>query len=1099
MQSAHRLSRPFGPRRGTDKSRLHLTRPPIPSRLSTDLSSIRGPERKRGRRRGIIALLSCCCILVLCLIQYEILRLDNLAVEHGSFFGNGMTGLSVKAIKSTGLTDVVQWDRNSMIIRHRPVFIISGEFHYWRLPVQHLYLDIFQKMRATGHNAVSIYFHWGYHAVSEDNLIFQGVGRDIQAMLDAAKRAGLYVIARPGPYIHAETSAGGIPGWLVTKKGVEVRTDESTYTKAWQKYWSEIIPIIARNQIDRGGNVIALQIENEYMESDFFPSARKYMRGLSDGARKLGIVVPIFHNDLNMFESFTPKNFSAVDLYGLDSYPRGFDCGDPMSNFNVLTNYRQYLARVAAETPNFAPEFQGGAYDLWGGTGYDSCMEMTGPEYVNVFYKNNVAQKFTMMSHYMAYGGTNWGGLASPSIYTSYDYGAAISESRIVRDKANEAKLLWTFLRSSPTLLNADFVADSDTYAYTDNNDVFATELRDPHSLTGYYVVRSRNTNSRDGKAYRLNVRTIADGQIQIPCKGSLTLRSRESQIIVTDYEAGPLRFGYSTMEVFTWTTVDEKPVLIMYGNFEDLNEFSIKQHGDVPFKFYNIRGNAVLLNYSVKSASTETNDLRITSMLDGESRAVVESHDYILVLMNRPDIYNVWAPGWAADLDPNTPPHRQVIVIGPYLVRNVTSEDNGKTLNIYGDIDMESNSGDIVEVYVDSSFENIKWNGEPVHTYPTKFKSRTFRVPKPNNNLAEITIPDLRRAEWRAIDAIPDIHEKYDDSEWTVADKLESTNKWYPPETFPVLYPGEYGFHVGNVIYRGRFSGCNAKGVKMQIWGGAACGFTAWLNGEYLTSYRGSPHQNWIEEEVLFPDALASNEKTNVLVILADRMGYELDNGVTERDPHSTLYPRGIRLVSLIPDDSDAKCDFSKWTIQGNAGGEDYDDLLRAPYNEDGIYAQRIGAHLPAFDDKSWQSATPYVNFLAGKRSLSPKPGAGVWFYRTVVDIVVPDILDVPIGVRMRAGEHSGVRVELFINGWQFGKYISDIGPQEEFPIPPGIINTNGENVVGVQIWAVDNNATAGLDVLEFFVYGKYASSIGGVPHDDYKGWSVERELYVS
>ncbi|KAK9368459.1 glycoside hydrolase superfamily [Lipomyces kononenkoae] len=977
-----------------------------------------------------------------------------------------------------------------------PVFIVSGEFHYWRMPVQHLYLDIFQKMRATGLNAVSIYFHWGYHSVTEDMVIFHGVGRDIQAMLDSAKRAGLYVIARPGPYIHAEASAGGIPGWLVTKKGVEVRTDESRYTKAWQKYWHEIIPIIARNQIDRGGNVIALQIENEYMQTDLYPSARKYMRELSDGARSMGIVVPIFHNDLNMFESFLPKNFSAVDLYGLDSYPRGFDCRNPVSNFNIQTNYREYLANVSPDTPNFAPEFQAGAYDSWGGAGYENCMEMTGPEFVNVFYKNNIAQKFTMMSHYMTFGGTNWGGLGCPSVYSSYDYGAAISESRILRDKANEAKLLWTFVRGSPTLLRAQFVADSDKYAYTDNNDVFATELRDPHSLTGYYIVRSRDTNSRDGKAYRLKVRTISDREIQIPSKGSLTLRSRESRIIVTDYEAGPVRFGYTTMEVLTWTIVDGKPVVILYGNFEDQNEFSIKQQGHVPFKFYNIRGNTALRNYRVKASATEKNDLCITAILDGENRAVVDSHDYILALFNRPDIYNVWTPAWAADLDPNTPPYRQVIVIGPYLVRNVTSEDHGKTLNINGDSDMESNLSDLVEVYVDSSFENIKWNGELVHAYRTRFKSRTFKVPKPNSNLAEIRIPDLRKAEWRGIDAIPEIHNVYDDSKWTIANKMESTNKWHPPETFPVLYPGEYGFHVGNVIYRGRFSGENAKGVKIQVWGGAAFGFTAWLNGVYLMSYRGSPHEAWNQQEVTFPDALVSKDETNFLVILADRMGYEEDNGVTERDPHSTLYPRGIRLVQLIPHNPDSNCEFSQWTLQGNAGGENADDLLRAPYNEGGIYAQRIGAHLPDFDDTWWPPATPYLNQLAGMRPESPKPGAGVWFYRTIVEIVVPDILDVPLGVRMRG---AGVRVELFVNGWQFGKYISDIGPQEEFPVPPGIINTNGENVVGVQVWAVDGNATVGLDVLEFIIYGKYASSIGPIPHDDYKGWYVERQMYFS
>lgn len=120
------------------------------------------------------------------------------------------------ALKHHPSTDSVQWfvwfniivsasstnnsvrDNNILYVRNQPTFIISGEFHYWRMPSQHMYLDIFQKMRAMGLNSVSLTFNWGYHHLQEDKLVFVGVGRDIQALLDSAKRAGLYVIVRPG-------------------------------------------------------------------------------------------------------------------------------------------------------------------------------------------------------------------------------------------------------------------------------------------------------------------------------------------------------------------------------------------------------------------------------------------------------------------------------------------------------------------------------------------------------------------------------------------------------------------------------------------------------------------------------------------------------------------------------------------------------------------------------------------------------------------------------------------------------------------------------------------------------------------------------------
>jgi len=63
-----------------------------------------------------------------------------------------------------------------------------------------------QKIKALGFNTVSFYTLWGLHNPSEGVLDFDG-WKDLQPFIDAAKESGLWMIARPGPYI---VSSGGV-------------------------------------------------------------------------------------------------------------------------------------------------------------------------------------------------------------------------------------------------------------------------------------------------------------------------------------------------------------------------------------------------------------------------------------------------------------------------------------------------------------------------------------------------------------------------------------------------------------------------------------------------------------------------------------------------------------------------------------------------------------------------------------------------------------------------------------------------------------------------------------------------------------------------
>ena len=57
----------------------------------------------------------------------------------------------------------------------------------------------------------SIYFFWSYHSAQRGVIDFETSGKNIQRLFDYAKDAGLYVIARPGPYCNVRSQLAVLP------------------------------------------------------------------------------------------------------------------------------------------------------------------------------------------------------------------------------------------------------------------------------------------------------------------------------------------------------------------------------------------------------------------------------------------------------------------------------------------------------------------------------------------------------------------------------------------------------------------------------------------------------------------------------------------------------------------------------------------------------------------------------------------------------------------------------------------------------------------------------------------------------------------------
>lgn len=57
---------------------------------------------------------------------------------------------------------------------------------------------------------------------------------------------------------------GGLPWWLLKKEDIQLRTNDPYFIERTRIYMNEIGKQLADRQITRGGNIIMVQVENEY-------------------------------------------------------------------------------------------------------------------------------------------------------------------------------------------------------------------------------------------------------------------------------------------------------------------------------------------------------------------------------------------------------------------------------------------------------------------------------------------------------------------------------------------------------------------------------------------------------------------------------------------------------------------------------------------------------------------------------------------------------------------------------------------------------------------------------------------------------------------
>ena len=394
----------------------------------------------------------------------------------------------------------VTFDKNSFMVDGQRLNVWSGEIHYWRAPDVNSWRDLFQKMRANGYNAVSLYFFWGLHQSKEGGPFdfSKDTIKDLDLLLTMAQEEGLYVIARPGPYVNAEISMGGLPAWMTNYSGGLRTTDPKVLaaSKAWLHAFNQIA---SKHLVTKGGgSVLLYQVENELLSDNAARGA--FLKSLVSQVKSDGIDVPLFHNDYGLGGRFKNTSLYGTDFYAYDKYPVGFNCS---AGRNRIDDSEATFRSYAPNSPHFITESQGGAFTPWGASyNASDCYTYTDEGFTRQWGVHNIGNGVTAFNYYMAYGGTNWGWTGAPaSGFTSYDYGAGITEDRTLTPKASVQKETGYYTKAVPELSDMNPVqAPSAVVESGSNVKIYARQAETGQgSVTGNgvrtYAMRLANSN----------------------------------------------------------------------------------------------------------------------------------------------------------------------------------------------------------------------------------------------------------------------------------------------------------------------------------------------------------------------------------------------------------------------------------------------------------------------------------------------------------------------------------------------------------------------------------------------------------------------------
>ena len=293
--------------------------------------------------------------------------------------------------------------------------ILSGAIHYFRIQPEDWYHSLYN-LKALGFNTVETYVPWNMHEPKKGQFDFQGI-LDIEKFLQIAQDLGLYAIVRPSPFICAEWEFGGMPAWLLTED-MRIRSSDASYLQAVADYYDELLPRLVPRLLDKGGNILMMQVENEYGS---YGEDKDYLRAIRQMMLDRGVDCPLFTSDGPWRATLRAGTLIEEDLFVTGNFGSKADY-----NFAQM---QEFFDEHGKKWPLMCMEFWDGWFNRW----KEPIIKRDPEELAQAVHE---VLKQGSINLYMFHGGTNFGfmngcsarGVTDLPQVTSYDYDALLDE-----------------------------------------------------------------------------------------------------------------------------------------------------------------------------------------------------------------------------------------------------------------------------------------------------------------------------------------------------------------------------------------------------------------------------------------------------------------------------------------------------------------------------------------------------------------------------------------------------------------------------------------------------------------------------------------------
>ncbi|MFP5275976.1 MAG: beta-galactosidase [Acidobacteriota bacterium] len=481
--------------------------------------------------------------------------------------------------------EIIRYDAQCFTIHGRDTFLYSACVHYPRVP-RELWRDRLTKLKQAGFNTIETYVFWNYHEPVEGQVDMSAFEDFIQAVHEA----GMWLVARVGPYACAEWDSGGFPQWIIEKQ-FPLRSDSPESIRTSLNWYGHVLPVVQKNLITRGGPVILVQIENEY---DFWklPNQNKlnYLTALAQSAWSHGIDVPLLTNwGQQARENSDPVMAQIMD--SCDFYPR----------WKISPEVDSGLAKLRKEepmSPVSVAELQGGWFSNFGGLLSIDQVGVSGEQF-NALVKTVIEQDTTFFSVYMGHGGTNFD-WAARDLTTTYDYAAPVSEPGGLWDKYYAAHRLGAYLKTFGTLLSRAKTVPGGVSS--DNHNVSASLRRN-----GEYGLLFVRETAEAPQAFTLK---LSDGgeNVQIPAEGKLSIASRGMKMMPVNLTLPDARISYCTAEVLMTGRMAQRSYVVVYDDPGSLVEIALHAEeapaveGELLYQRYDAANHRAVLGFRMEA-----------------------------------------------------------------------------------------------------------------------------------------------------------------------------------------------------------------------------------------------------------------------------------------------------------------------------------------------------------------------------------------------------------------------------------------------------------------------------------------------------------------